>query len=464
MRRSFHVGSFDKSLLLIIVAFIAVIIQVMDKSFGDTLTLSLGNVFPRTDILVFGLMILISITIQSVLIKKAREAVKIERSKSTIGQTVLMIAALLQYSAAGILVIVLFQALFTLKYSVVLLEAILGINLITSSVILAILSSRFVRTFRLSHTKLVFAYMIAIATLSLSGIVTFIYVENFLQRKPDSISSGYNPWASFSPVVPTDLVTVYQLIGIISFATLWIATVFLTNHYTSKSKKIKYWIIVSIPLVYFASQFLPSLLQHLDPLRQLGVEDNPMYGYVYNLFLNTVRTAGGIMFGFVFFILSKTIQHSQLKNSLIMTGIGLILIFGANASSLIIMTPYPPWGILSATFLITGAYSLIIGLDSAALYVATDSSLRRVIEKSPQKDYDILKSLGNVKMQDIVINKIENISTRVYEEIQSDNLLKISSEPTNIREYIDQVLRERWNIDRGLLQKSKDRTSAEDLR
>jgi hypothetical protein len=459
MRRSFHVGSFDKNLLLVIVAFIAVIIQVMDKSFGDTLTLSLGNVFPRTDILVFGLMILISITIQSVLIKKAREAVKMERSKSTIGQTVLMIAALLQYSAAGILVIVLFQAFFTLEYSVVLLEAILGINLITSSVILAILSSKFVRTFRYSPTKLVFAYMIAIAALSLSGIITFIYVENFLQRKPDSISSGYNPWASFSPVVPTDLVTVYQLIGIISFVTLWIATVFLTNHYSSKSKKIKYWIIVSIPLVYFASQFLPSLLQHLDPLRQLGVEDNPMYSYVYNLFLNTVRTAGGIMFGFVFFILSKTIQHSQLKNSLIMAGIGLILIFGANASSLIIMTPYPPWGILSATFLITGAYSLIIGLDSAALYVATDSSLRRVIEKSPQKDYDILKSLGNVKMQDIVINKIENISTRVYEEIQSDNLLKISSEPTNIREYIDEVLKEALKIDPNFLQKAKDRAS-----
>jgi hypothetical protein len=104
MKRSFHVGSFDKSLLLVIVATIAVIIQVMDKSFGDTFTLSLGNIFPRTDILlVFGLMILISIIIQSVLIKNIREAVKIERSKSRVGQMVLIVAALLQYSAAGIL-------------------------------------------------------------------------------------------------------------------------------------------------------------------------------------------------------------------------------------------------------------------------------------------------------------------------------------------------------------------------
>ena len=83
----------------------------------------------------------------------------------------------------------------------------------------------------------------------------------------------------------------------------------------------------------------------------------------------------------------------QLKKSIVMIGIGLVLLFGANASSLIIMTPYPPWGVLSMTFLIIGSYSLIFGLDSAGFYIATDSSLRRIIAKSPQKEYDILKSL-----------------------------------------------------------------------
>ena len=76
-------------------------------------------------------------------------------------------------------------------------------------------------------------------------------------------------------------------------------------------------------------------------------------------------------------------MHAQLKQSIIMTGIGLILLFGANSSSLIIMTTYPPWGILSITFMIVGAYFVVIGLDSAGLYIATDSSLRKAIQKSP---------------------------------------------------------------------------------
>jgi hypothetical protein len=103
-------------------------------------------------------------------------------------------------------------------------------------------------------------------------------------------------------------------------------------------------------------------------------------------------------------------------------------------------------------------------LDSAGLYIATDSSLRRIIAKSPQKDFDILKSLGHVKTQDIVTNKIDNISKQVYNEIQYDNLFTIASEPANVREYIDEALREISMIDPNLLQKAKDNASAEDLR
>ena len=133
-----------------------------------------------------------------------------------------------------------------------------------------------------------------------------------------------------------------------------------------------------------------------------GVGDNPIYAYTYNFFLNTVRTAGGIMFGVAFFVLSRTILHTQLKRSIIMTGIGFILLLGANASSLIIMTPYPPWGVISITFMIIGSYLILVGLDSAAFYLATDSSLRRIIARSPRNEYDFLKSLGRTEAEHIV--------------------------------------------------------------
>jgi hypothetical protein len=454
---SFHISNIDGNLLIIISVIAAVIIQVMDKSFGNTFTLSLNSI-PRADILVFGLMVLISITIQSVLIKKTRGSLKLEGSKSKLGKAVVLIAFLLQYAAAGILIITLFQIIFTSEYNVNLLETIVGINLITSSVLLTILLSRFLRTFRKSPSIVVLAYTIAIAVLSFSDIITFIYVDNFLQRKPDYITSQFNPWASYSPTASPDVVSAYQITGILSFVALWIATVFLTNHYASKNKT-KYWIMVSLPIIYFASIYLISYLEHIHLLEQLGVQDNPVYSYTYNLFLNTVRTAGGIMFGVAFFMLSKTIIHIQLKKSIVIIGAGLALLFSANASSLIIMTLYPPWGIISATFSIIGSYLLLIGFDSATFYLATDASLRRIIAKLPQKEYDLLKSLGYSETEKFVTSKVKNVSKQVYHEIEFDNLFYISSESSNIQEYINKVIMEVHRGDLTLFRKGKDKPS-----
>jgi len=107
-------------------------------------------------------------------------------------------------------------------------------------------------------------------------------------------------------------------------------------------------------------------------------------------------------------------------------------------------------------------YSLLVGLDSAAFYLATDSSLRRIIATSPQKEHDILKALGHAESQRMVIDKVNNISKRVYAEIQKEKLFSISSEPTNVQGYINEVLGEVWHIDPVLLQKAKDKLPTED--
>ena len=108
--------------------------------------------------------------------------------------------------------------------------------------------------------------------------------------------------------------------------------------------------------------------------------------------------------------------------------------------------------------MITGSYLIIVGLDSAAFYIATDSSLRRIIAKSSQKEYDFLQSLGSTEAERIVTNKIDNISKQVYNKIQYDNLFMISSEPSNVQEYIKVALSEVWKIDPDLLRKRKDKT------
>ena len=90
--------------------------------------------------------------------------------------------------------------------------------------------------------------------------------------------------------------------------------------------------------------------------------------------------------------------------------------------------------------------------------------MRRIIAKSPQKEHDFLKSVGFTEAQHIVTNKVENIGKQVYNKIQYDNLFAISSEPRNIQEYINEVLREVGKLDADLLRKAKDKLPREDHR
>jgi hypothetical protein len=90
--------------------------------------------------------------------------------------------------------------------------------------------------------------------------------------------------------------------------------------------------------------------------------------------------------------------------------------------------------------------------------------LRRIIARSPQKEHDILKSLGYSATENFVASRIKEFSKQVYDETEFDNLFYISSEPTNVQEYIYEVLTEVRRGDRNLLQKGKDKLSTGDLK
>ena len=54
MKFSFNAGSFDSRFLILFVVAVAVMLQVLDKTFGNTLTMSLENIFPQASLIVFS--------------------------------------------------------------------------------------------------------------------------------------------------------------------------------------------------------------------------------------------------------------------------------------------------------------------------------------------------------------------------------------------------------------------------
>ena len=78
--------------------------------------------------------------------------------------------------------------------------------------------------------------------------------------------------------------------------------------------------------------------------------------------------------------------------------------------------------------------------ERRTFYLATDSSLRRVIARSPQKEHDNLKAIG---VSEILLNCDQQGSGYqyrvVYDEIRFEKIFAIASEPTDVQEYINEV-------------------------
>ena len=107
---------------------------------------------------------------------------------------------------------------------------------------------------------------------------------------------------------PSILYATNDITSIISFMMMWIATCMLLRHYSRKMGKIKFWILVSIPLVYFLSQFFTLSLNLFGPLLS---SQSIFYGVLLTLVFTLSKSAGGILFGIAFWTAIRNIHESS---------------------------------------------------------------------------------------------------------------------------------------------------------
>jgi hypothetical protein len=209
----------------------------------------------------------------------------------------------------------------------------------------------------------------------------------------------------------------YFVTSVMSFIAIWFATVLLLQHYSTKIGRAKYWVIVSIPLVYFLSQFQTALIDLFTPLR---LSDPILFGVTYTLAYSASKPVGGILFGVAFWIVSKGLSHRRVKDYMIISGYGLLLLFTANQHQVLLLNPYPPFGLPTISYVGLASYFILVGVYSSALSVANDVELRRSIRKSVQENSDLLGNIGEAQFEDqlqkTVLKKTRDLSDKIKEE------------------------------------------------
>jgi hypothetical protein len=337
-----------------------------------------------------------------------------------------------------IFVYIIGEMVFLHSYHTILLSMVVWISCMTAIIVLGTLIFRFVQWFRISHDRLILSYAFALAMIILNCSIILAYINTSLETRPSIIPST-RAAINNANVVQIPLNKAYTTSSFVSFIAIWAASIFSLIGYSKKIGRLKFWLAVSLPMLYFLSQsefiFGPVVLSHrfLDPIT---------FFRIYTITFASTKLIGGIMFAIPYFLVSRKIIDPKVRNYLKLTSIGLILLFLSIQISSLPLLPYPPFGLISVSFLGLSSYLILIGIYGSAISVSEDSMLRKSIRKLVIKETKLLDSIATAQMEQVIQERVAETTKRLSDQISKETGVESSLQQEDIERYCKQVLAE----------------------
>ena len=310
-------------------------------------------------------------------------------------------------------------------------------------VLLVLLTQRLFSWFKRTKKNVVlFSYGIASAAISLNLVFLLAFDISILMSKPSEVrerlTTIYPAFASSSFVGTLNSLNV--VFGIISFILVWISTTLLLRHYSRKIGRVKYWIIVCIPLAYFLSQFVPVFVDQIA--RPLITQSPILMSIVFTLIFTVSKPVGGILFGVAFWIMAKALKHtSVIRDYMIISAVGIIMLFVSVQGSVIFAT-YPPFGLMTVSFIGLSSYMTFIGLYSVAMSVAGDISLRQTIRKTAIEQSRFIDSIVTAQVEQEIEWRVLRVAKKHTSVLEKETGVEPSLTGDDLKLYLQEVLSE----------------------
>ena len=337
-----------------------------------------------------------------------RKTIKIAQKQRRIFKILLRTIVSAQYLSIIIVVTVLIQLLINSKYNTFLLEISVWLNYVQAIFLTSLLFYYFITWFKNTKGYAILPYAIAVILLTTNVSFVFLYAQDMLANLPSEIRS-HRPYILPSP--NSTLVDGIRVSSLLSFIGMWIATSFQLRNHVEKLGKIRYWVLISLPLIYFLIQFQPALLQSISSYFHQDI----VFNILYTLFFSAAKPIGGILFGIAFWILGTKTRNTTLKSFMILTACGLVIFFASNQAVILTYGIYPPFGLITISFLGAGSYLLFVGIYSSSITVAQDISLNKMLKQQLTK-FGLIENIGSgerAKIETRIANRTVNLGKKM---------------------------------------------------
>src|SRR5215208_5525316 len=381
---------------------------------------------------------------QYLILEFVKQKSKSIRMKSPHFNKLSTIMTIIQYVLTTIIVFIILQIFVNSYYYTSMLSLNSSISYATASIIMVILALEFFSWYRSNKNFILLLYGVASIITSISIVSSLAFFSVILLDMPAKITSpssseltseqeevghseqeevghseqeevghseqeevGHGPdIRKFDQsTILGKVQTVFVTSHIVSFLLLWGSSAMLLHTYSKKLGKVKFWTIITIPIISFLSIFVivtPFVMSYgsndMDTIFEIIVVD--ALGYALP------AAVSGILFGLPFWMIARSLRYSSaLKDYMIIAGSGFALFELAIIGS-VMLASYPPLGLASVSFVGLSSYLILMGIYSSAISMSEDVKLRRAIRKSAVDESKLLVGVGSAQMEQKIEKKV----------------------------------------------------------
>ena len=164
------------------VACVLVATLVIDSSIGKVYYFGINQPSFSSKIIVFGIIVSICIVGQYFTLEYVRSRSREIRvlHLSSLHRAV----AITQYALFAMLVLVILQIVFTARYQLLVLTAVVGVSYLLATILMGLLAKRFLLWHRTNKNFIVLLYGLASASIAVNTLSTFSYLTIILSEQP----------------------------------------------------------------------------------------------------------------------------------------------------------------------------------------------------------------------------------------------------------------------------------------
>jgi hypothetical protein len=291
------------------------------------------------------------------------------------------------------------------------------ISFISTLGFLSILSFNFYRWYLKGKNNFTLIYGILFSLYCITLLLALIYLISGLATHPSTINYTSprelrGGTFSINIIFQNHVALVYDIFFIMSFLLGWLLTVYMLKQYSRRIGKYKFWILVSIPLFFYLIRYEGIILNYFNldsiiSLPVLGIIYPSIKDAIYTAFTNSNIQTTGIFFGFSFVPILLKLKNSLLQNYMIITIIGMMILFASRDFYSIFLNSIPPNGTITISFMPIGAFMLFTGIISFLKLAARDKEFYRDLIIRIERDISLVKNIILTEKEREISNKIK---------------------------------------------------------